>query len=109
MARSFRLKKPNMNVVWMEITMLAIWLFFGERIINVLEQLVTTDEAYANNTVYNEDCINGTLFEDAWEFLGFGNTCEVPHVNTSNTSNGLLGIVALIMVVAVIMNFISYK
>lgn len=102
MAKSFKFRKPNMGLVWSEITMLAIWLFFGERILSVVSGMIGDDSGAQS------DCTNGTIFEDAYEFLGLGNDCT-GGTTTPNSDNGLLGIVALIMVVAIIMNFIQYR
>lgn len=112
MAR-IRFRKPKIGIVMGEVITLAVWLFFGDRVITVLDNLVGTDISYCLN------CVNGSVFEDAYSFLGIGSDCttaigtancsSATASHTLNSSNGLLGIVALVMVVSILMNFISYK
>lgn len=79
-----------MGVVMGEVIALSVWLFFGDKVVTVLDSLVGET--------------NTSVFNDAYEFLGIGTTDGV-----ANSANGLLGIVALVMVVSILMNFISYR
>ena len=97
MARKLKFKKPNMGTIWTEVIMLVIWLFFGDKVIGVLDGLVGT----SGN-------VTASIFVDAYEFLGVGCT-QSGAACVSNNSTGLLGIVALVMVVTILMNFISYN
>ena len=92
MAR-IRFRKPKIAVLMSEVISLTIWLFLGDKVIDVLDDLVGTDGE-----------VNESVFEDAYEILGLGTTDGV-----SNTSDGLLGVIGLVMVVMVLMNFITYN
>ena len=121
MARKLSFKKPNMATVWTEVIMLVIWLFFGDKVISVLNGLVGESLTYnftgqtANTT--QSGCTDNSIFKDAYEFLGVGYDCSSVQAGYSattvgavaNSSTGLLGIVALVMVVTILMNFISYN
>ena len=92
MAR-LRFKKPKIAVLMSEIISLTIWLFLGDKVINVLDDLVGTDGE-----------VNESVFQDAYEIMGLGKTDGV-----ANVDDGLLGVIGLVMVVMVLMNFITYN
>lgn len=92
MAR-IRFKKPKIAVLMSEVISLTIWLFLGDKVINVLNGLVGTDGE-----------VNTSVFQDAYEIMGLGTTNGV-----SNTDDGLLGVIGLVMVVMVLMNFVTYN
>lgn len=89
-----KFRKPNMGIVMSEVILLAVWLFFGDKVVNVLNGLIGPN---------GDGEVNESVFKDAYEFLGLGTTNGV-----NNSQNGLLGIVALVLVVAILMNFITY-
>lgn len=92
MAR-LRFRKPKIAVLMSEIISLTIWLFLGDKVINVLDGLVGTDGE-----------VNASNFQDAYEIMGLGTTD-----GADNTDNGLLGVIGLVMVVMVLMNFVTYN
>ncbi len=120
---SIRFRKPKIAVLMSEIISLTIWLFLGDRIISTLngiigsEQSVNfTDGASAPGNTALEGCDNASIFEDAYEILGIGYSCEdAAALGTSsltdfaNSNDGLLGVIGLVMVVMVLMNFVTYN
>jgi hypothetical protein len=96
MAR-IRFKKPKIAILMSEIITLTVWLYLGDQVIEVLDDLVGTDGN-----------VTDSVFKDAYEIMGLGSS-QSGAVYTSNTANGLLGVIGLIMVVMVLMNFITYN
>lgn len=120
MAR-IRFKKPKIAVLMSEIISLSIWLFLGDKVINVLDGLIgqeytlnISDGANFPAATALSGCDNASIFEDAWEIMGIGYSCEdftnaANSADFSNADDGLLGVIGLVMVVMVLMNFISYN
>lgn len=120
MAR-LRFRKPIFSILISEVISLAIWLFLGDRVIDVLDTLVGNTYTNFNYSGVNtlqtvEGCTNGTIFDDAFEILGIGYDCSgysaAVTTNTqslSNADNGLLGVIGLVMVVMILMNFVTYR
>ena len=96
MAR-IRFKKPKIAILMSEIISLTIWLFLGDKVIAVLDDLVGTDGN-----------VTDSVFQDAYEIMGLGCTQDGTAC-ASNTDSGLLGVIGLVMVVMVLMNFVSYN
>jgi hypothetical protein len=96
MAR-IRFKKPKIAILMSEIISLTIWLYLGDQVIEVLDDLVGVDGE-----------VNESTFKDAFEIMGLGKTTTAG-VTTDNTANGLIGVIGLILVVMVLMNFITYQ
>lgn len=98
MAR-LRFKKPKIAILMSEVISLTIWLFLGDKVIDVLDGLVGTDGNVTNS-----------VFQDAYEILGLGCTnASAGAACLSNNDDGLLGVIGLVMVVMVLMNFVSYR
>lgn len=117
MAR-IRFRKPKIAVLMSEIISLTIWLFLGDKVINVLDTLIGQEyDLNISGTVTTvEGCDNNSNFEDAWEIMGLGYGCEdydgtgtQSLADLDNTDSGLLGVIALVMVVMVLMNFVTYS
>ena len=102
-----------------EVISLTIWLFLGEKVIDVLDGIIGT-EYDLNLTATGglttlRGCDNASVFEDAWEIMGLGYSCEDAIAtqqtaqSLSNVDGGLIGVIGLVMVVMVLMNFVSYN
>ena len=122
MAR-IRFRKPKIAILMSEVISLTVWLFLGDKIIQILDGLVgrsyslntTGAQADGDGLTVLDGCTNASVFKDAYEILGIGYACQdfTPpnegEASFANSSSGLLGVIGLVMVVMVLMNFVSYN